>query len=223
MGNLPPNASILPTSRCVIALTPRCLDAVQWIRTRPDGRTYSAHRIPISIGITAFSPSEVGLRLVFEQRGERQLQPQSWRCSMFLKPLSPPVGGPARQRHHDSALRHRHHGPCWRRPWAAFWWTAARKNTVEVRGVRPLMAAQSGLEIALYRLYPNGSWNASAKWRKRAALCCHQPPPTPVPSPDPGLINCQARLFCTTVVVSAAGTTQTGYRLRSERALRRSG
>ena len=39
---------------------------------------------------------------------------------------------------------------------------SGEKNTVEVRGVRALMAAQSGLEIALYRLYPNGSWNASA-------------------------------------------------------------
>ncbi len=94
---------------------------------------------------------------------------------------------------------------------------SGEKNTVEVRGVRALMAAQSGLEIALYRLYPNGSWNASASGGSELRCVATNPPPTPITfPPDPGLINCQARLFCTTVVVSAAGTTQTGYRLRSE-------
>ena len=39
---------------------------------------------------------------------------------------------------------------------------SGEKNTVEVRGVRALMAAQSGLEIALYRLYPNGQWQGQA-------------------------------------------------------------
>ena len=34
---------------------------------------------------------------------------------------------------------------------------SGEKNTVEVRGVRALMAAQSGLEIALYQLFPNRS------------------------------------------------------------------
>ena len=76
------------------------------------------------------------------------------------------------------------------------------------------MAAQSGLEIALYRLYPNGSWNASASGGSELRCVATNPLPPQLPSPDPGLINCQARLFCTTVVVSAAGTTQTGYRLR---------
>lgn len=49
-----------------------------------------------------------------------------------------------------------HHGPAGGGHGPLSWWTAA-KNTVEVRGVRALMAAQSGLEIALYQLFPNRS------------------------------------------------------------------
>ena len=32
---------------------------------------------------------------------------------------------------------------------------SGEKNTVEVRSVRALLAAQSGLEVALYRLFPS--------------------------------------------------------------------
>ncbi|WP_412705639.1 Tfp pilus assembly protein PilX [Aeromonas rivipollensis] len=82
---------------------------------------------------------------------------------------------------------------------------SGEKNTVEVRGVRALMAAQSGLEIALYRLYPNNSWTAqqcAASATTTFAL--------------PGLVNCQATVTCTPLNVSAAGTTRTGYRFSSE-------
>lgn len=82
---------------------------------------------------------------------------------------------------------------------------SGEKNTAEVRGVRALMAAQSGLEIALYRLYPNNSWTAQrcdASTTTAFAL--------------PGLVNCQAIVSCTEVKVSAAGTSQTGYRFSSE-------
>ena len=82
---------------------------------------------------------------------------------------------------------------------------SGEKNTVEVRGVRALMAAQSGLEIALYRLYPNNSWTAQqcpASATTTFAL--------------PGLVNCQAIVTCKQLNVSAAGATRTGYRFSSE-------
>ena len=82
---------------------------------------------------------------------------------------------------------------------------SGEKNTVEVRGVRALMAAQSGLEIALYRLYPNNSWTAqqcAASATTTFAL--------------PGLVNCQAIVTCKQLNVSAAGVTRTGYRFSSE-------
>ena len=82
---------------------------------------------------------------------------------------------------------------------------SGEKNTVEVRGVRALMAAQSGLEIALYRLYPNDHWQA----QKCDAL-------TRTPFAVPGLVDCEAEVSCQRIAVSAVGGTQTGYRFRSE-------
>ena len=82
---------------------------------------------------------------------------------------------------------------------------SGEKNTVEVRGVRALMAAQSGLEIALYRLYPNDHWQA----RQCDAL-------TRTPFAVPGLVDCEAEVSCQQITVSAAGGTQAGYRFRSE-------
>lgn len=82
---------------------------------------------------------------------------------------------------------------------------SGEKNTVEVRGVRALMAAQSGLEIALYRLYPNDEWTAQ---RCEAS--------TTTAFTLPGLADCEAEVSCQQIVVSAAGGTQTGYRFRSE-------
>lgn len=82
---------------------------------------------------------------------------------------------------------------------------SSEKHTVEVRGVRALMAAQSGLEIALYRLYPNGQWQGQQ--------CAAS---TSLSFTDAGLTDCQAIVTCNKVPVSAAGGTQTGYRFSSE-------
>lgn len=82
---------------------------------------------------------------------------------------------------------------------------SAEKHTVEVRGVRALMAAQSGLEIALYRLYPNGQWQGQQ--------CAAS---TSLSFTDAGLIGCQAIVTCNKVSVSAAGATQTAYDFSSE-------
>lgn len=82
---------------------------------------------------------------------------------------------------------------------------SSEKHTVEVRGVRALMAAQSGLEIALYRLYPNGQWQGQQ--------CAAS---TSLSFTDAGLIGCQAIVTCNKVSVSAAGATQTAYDFSSE-------
>ncbi|MXQ72283.1 MSHA biogenesis protein MshP [Aeromonas caviae] len=82
---------------------------------------------------------------------------------------------------------------------------SSEKHTVEVRGVRALMAAQSGLEIALYRLYPNGQWQGQQ--------CAAS---TSLSFTDAGLIGCQAIVICNKVSVSAAGATQTAYDFSSE-------
>ncbi|MFQ2503720.1 MSHA biogenesis protein MshP [Aeromonas caviae] len=82
---------------------------------------------------------------------------------------------------------------------------SSEKHTVEVRGVRALMAAQSGLEIALYRLYPNGQWQGQQ--------CAAS---TSLSFTDAGLTGCQAIVTCNKVSVSAAGATQTAYDFSSE-------
>ena len=90
---------------------------------------------------------------------------------------------------------------------------SGEKNTVEVRGVRALMAAQSGLEIALYRLYPNGQWQGQAQ------VCDEMKDDDDDYSlhfPDTGLVGCEAVIICEKVPVNAAGTTRTGYRFSSE-------
>ena len=75
---------------------------------------------------------------------------------------------------------------------------------VEIRGVRALMAAQSGLEIGLYRLYPNNHWNAQSCAALNSAFTVS------------GLVDCRVKLTCQPVPVSTATGTLTGYRLRSE-------
>ncbi|VEG94840.1 MSHA biogenesis protein MshP [Aeromonas encheleia] len=82
---------------------------------------------------------------------------------------------------------------------------SGEKNTVEVRGVRALMAAQSGLEIALYRLYPNDHWTA----QRCDAL-------TRTAFPIPGLVDCQVSVTCQPITASTNGMTKTSYRFRSE-------
>ena len=86
---------------------------------------------------------------------------------------------------------------------------SGEKNTVEVRSVRALLAAQSGLEVALYRLFP-----------KRTIV-----PPIPTAAcpatstlnfaSNPGLTNCQAVVRCAAVPVTYNGSVTNGYRLES--------
>lgn len=89
---------------------------------------------------------------------------------------------------------------------------SGEKNTTEVRGVRALMAAQSGLEIALYRLYPNGEWDGQED------VCDDMPMSAPMELPflDPGLVDCRAVVTCIPLDVSVSGALQTGYRVTSE-------
>ncbi|MCF5896147.1 MSHA biogenesis protein MshP [Aeromonas veronii] len=86
---------------------------------------------------------------------------------------------------------------------------SGEKNTVEVRSVRALLAAQSGLEVALYRLFP-----------KRTLAQPTPPAVCPASSPlsfasTPGLTNCQAVVRCATVPVTYNGFVTNGYRLES--------
>ena len=48
---------------------------------------------------------------------------------------------------------------------------SSEKVTVEVLGVRALMAAQSGLEQGFYQLYPNGIWQAEQPDAAGHAAC----------------------------------------------------
>ncbi|MFM5567700.1 MSHA biogenesis protein MshP [Aeromonas veronii] len=86
---------------------------------------------------------------------------------------------------------------------------SGEKNTVEVRSVRALLAAQSGLEVALYRLFP-----------KRTLAQPTPPAVCPVTSTlnfasNPGLSNCSAVVRCVMVPVTYNGSVTTGYRLES--------
>ncbi|MGY3915182.1 MSHA biogenesis protein MshP [Aeromonas australiensis] len=86
---------------------------------------------------------------------------------------------------------------------------SGEKNTVEVRSVRALLAAQSGLEVALYRLFPN-----------RTIAQPTPPVVCPVTSTlnfagNPGLSNCQAVVRCVMVPVTYNNQSNTGYRLES--------
>jgi MSHA biogenesis protein MshP len=86
---------------------------------------------------------------------------------------------------------------------------SGEKYTVEVRGLRALMVAQSGVDIALYRLYP-----------KRTLI---QPSPVPAcgsstltfDSSAPGLVGCQVAISCVPVSTVYQGATTTGYRITS--------
>ena len=86
---------------------------------------------------------------------------------------------------------------------------SSEKNTVEVRSVRALLAAQSGLEVALYRLFPTRT-------------LAQPTPPAVCPATstlnfasNPGLTNCQAVVRCAMVPVTYNGSVTNGYRLES--------
>ncbi|MBL0628084.1 MSHA biogenesis protein MshP [Aeromonas jandaei] len=85
---------------------------------------------------------------------------------------------------------------------------SGEKNTVEVRSVRALLAAQSGLEIALYQLFPNRPAASSPK-RCDLVLATRQFNGTP------GLVGCQVAVSCQEVPVTYNNQSSTGYRLES--------
>ncbi|WP_425891064.1 MSHA biogenesis protein MshP [Aeromonas veronii] len=86
---------------------------------------------------------------------------------------------------------------------------SGEKNTVEVRSVRALLAAQSGLEVALYRLFPKRTLAQPTP----PAVCLASSPLSFTSTP--GLTNCQAVVRCATVPVTYNGSVTNGYRLES--------
>ncbi|EIS3745327.1 MSHA biogenesis protein MshP [Aeromonas hydrophila] len=86
---------------------------------------------------------------------------------------------------------------------------SSEKNTVEVRSVRALLAAQSGLEVALYRLFPN----RTVAQPQPPAVC--ESSRTISFTGNPGVVDCQAVVQCRSVSATYNGVVSTGYRLQS--------
>ncbi|MBA2800447.1 MSHA biogenesis protein MshP [Aeromonas veronii] len=86
---------------------------------------------------------------------------------------------------------------------------SGEKNTVEVRSVRALLAAQSGLEVALYRLFPNRT-----PAQPTPPAVCQATSPLNFAS-TPGLTNCLVVVRCAMVSVTYNGSVTNGYRLES--------
>ncbi|MFM1680925.1 MSHA biogenesis protein MshP [Aeromonas salmonicida] len=86
---------------------------------------------------------------------------------------------------------------------------SSEKNAVEVRSVRALLAAQSGLEIALYRLFPN---RTSAQPAPPSVCEANR---TVGFTGNPGLAGCEARISCVQLPVTYNGEVTNGYRLLS--------
>ncbi|MGL4545276.1 MAG: hypothetical protein ACRCUU_06885, partial [Plesiomonas sp.] len=86
---------------------------------------------------------------------------------------------------------------------------SSEKHTVEVRSARALLAAQSGLEIALYQLFPQ-----QPVARRPANLCSQVSLPIIFGS-DQGLVHCRVRVDCVQLPVTAQGMTTNSYRLLS--------
>jgi MSHA biogenesis protein MshP len=85
---------------------------------------------------------------------------------------------------------------------------SSEKNTVEVRSVRALLAAQSGLEVALYQLFPNRPVAPSSN-RCNLVLTTLQF------NGNSGLVGCQVAVSCQEVPVTYNNQSSTGYRLES--------
>lgn len=85
---------------------------------------------------------------------------------------------------------------------------SGEKNTVEVRSVRALLAAQSGLEVALYQLFPNRSVAPSSN-RCNLVLTTLQF------NGNSGLVGCQVEVSCKDMPVTYNTQNSTGYRLQS--------
>jgi MSHA biogenesis protein MshP len=86
---------------------------------------------------------------------------------------------------------------------------SSEKNTVEVRGVRALMAAQSGLEIALYQLFPNRSG-------ADVPAACANVAASRAFANDPGLKGCKVAVSCNEVQTQRDGEISITYRLTSQ-------
>ncbi|MEZ6963195.1 MULTISPECIES: MSHA biogenesis protein MshP [unclassified Aeromonas] len=84
---------------------------------------------------------------------------------------------------------------------------SSEKNTVEVRSVRALLAAQSGLEMALSQLFP--------KLPAAPANLCDLVNVPPTFGSDQGLASCQVRVECVQLPITYQGETVNGYRLLS--------
>lgn len=80
------------------------------------------------------------------------------------------------------------------------------KNTVEVRSVRALMAAQSALEVGLYRLYPSGQWQLQACPSKDVSF-------DDIFEKIEGLVGCRATLSCEAITSELNGAKVKGIRL----------
>ncbi|MGL4205502.1 MAG: MSHA biogenesis protein MshP [Aeromonadaceae bacterium] len=88
---------------------------------------------------------------------------------------------------------------------------ASEKVTVEVLGVRALMAAQSGLEQGLYQLYPNGSWQAALPDTNGKSGCARVS--TTLLAGNEGLSGCSVTIACSALTLSSGALTS--YRLTS--------
>lgn len=88
---------------------------------------------------------------------------------------------------------------------------SGEKVTVEVLGVRALMAAQSGVEQGLYQLYPNGVWQATTADANGKTGC--NKVSTSLSFSTEGLRGCAATIACTALSVSSGAVTS--YRLTS--------
>jgi len=88
---------------------------------------------------------------------------------------------------------------------------SGEKVTVEVLGVRALMAAQSGVEQGLYQLYPNGIWQATSADTNGKTGC--DKVSTNLSFSTDGLRGCTAEIACTTLSVTSGAVTS--YRLAS--------
>ncbi|WP_287146427.1 MSHA biogenesis protein MshP [Aeromonas sp.] len=84
---------------------------------------------------------------------------------------------------------------------------SSEKNTVEVRSVRALLAAQSGLEVALYQLFPNRPTTLPSN-RCSLVLITRQ-------FSEHGLTGCQVVVSCKEIAVTYNNQPSTGYRLQS--------
>ena len=88
---------------------------------------------------------------------------------------------------------------------------SSEKVTVEVLGVRALMAAQSGLEQGFYQLYPNGIWQAALPDADGHSGCARVS--ATLLADNVGLNGCAVTILCAPLTVTSGALTS--YRLTS--------